>query len=201
MKRKIALLTHLMLALISVSLVGLFPPAGNASGNPSVTTAKEVYTGNLIYVGTSRGAVTAVFTLTIDSYTPDNEVVRLTSDLKEGKQDGLLKAIDNEKRGKIQINSGIGQDINVVWVSVDEEGERRITALSKRWIGTFEARRSTRSLDYPFTYIELFIDEKGKGDGALIPAAKVRAIGDKTIEVENFGIYPARLTNVRRRNK
>ncbi len=201
MKRRTILFTHLMLALISVSLVGWFPPSGNASSNPSVTTAKEVYTGNLIYVGGSRGTVNTTFTLTIDSYTPDDEVLRITSTLKDGGQDALMKSIGSEKRGMIQVGTGLGQDLNAVWVSVGEEGERRITALSRRWIGVFEARRGTRSVDYPYTYIELFVDEKGKGDGGLIPAAKVRTIGDKTIEVENFGIYPARLTNVKRRNK
>jgi hypothetical protein len=200
MKRRITRLTHLILALSFVSLAGVLPQAGNANGNPSVTSAKEVYTGNLIYVGGSRGAVNTTFTLTIDSYTPDNEVIRLTGTLKDGGQDALMKAIGSEKRGSIQIGTGLGQDLNAVWVTVGEEGERRITALSRRWIGVFEARRGTRSLDYPYTYVELFVDEKGKGDGGLIPAAKVRAVGDKTIEVENFGIYPARLTNVKRRN-
>jgi hypothetical protein len=189
-----------MLALSFVSLAGVLPQAGNASGNPSVTTAKEVYSGNLIYVGGSRGAVSTTFTLTIDSYTPDDEVLRITRTLKDGGQDALMKAIGSEKRGMIQVGTGLGQDLNAVWVTIGEEGERRITALSRRWIGVFEARRGTRSMDYPYTYIELFVDEKGKGDGGLIPAAKVRTIGDKTIEVENFGIYPARLTNVKRRN-
>jgi hypothetical protein len=200
MKRPI-LFAYLVLALAAVPLVGLFPQSGNASTNPSVTAFKEVYTGNLVYLGGSRGAVTTTFTMTIDSYTPDADVVRLTKVLADGKQDALLSAIGNQKLGTIQIDTNVGQDINAVWVTTGEEGERKITALSKRWIGVFEARRGTRSLDYPFTYIELFVDEKGKGEGGMIPAAKVRAIGDKNIEVENFGIYPARLTNVRRRNK
>lgn len=201
MKRKITRLTPLLLALISVSFVGLFPHSGNASGNPSMTTAKEVYTGNLIYLGGSRGTVNTTFTLIIDSYTPDNEVMGITRTLKDGGQDALMKSIGSQKRGTIQVGTGLGQDLNAIWVSVGEEGERRITALSRRWIGVFEARRGTRSVDYPYTYIELFVDENGKGDGGLIPAAKVRTIGDKTIEVENFGIYPARLTNVKRRNR
>ncbi|MBI3652195.1 MAG: hypothetical protein HY231_14335 [Acidobacteria bacterium] len=188
------------LAFVALSVNGFLPPWLQASSAPTVTALKEVYTGNLIYIGGSHGVISTTFTLTIDSYTPDSEVVRLTNALKSGGQDALLKAIGNEKRGTIQVNSSLGQDINAVWISTDGEGERKITALSKRWIGTFEARRGTRSLDYPFTYIEVFMDDKGKGDGGMIPAAKVRAIGDKTVEVENFGIYPARLLNITRRN-
>jgi hypothetical protein len=201
MIKKTLLLAPLMLALGSVSLVGLFPQSGNASNTPSATIAEEVYTGNLVYVGGSRGTVTGTFTMRINSYTPDDEVLRLTRLLQDSKQDALLDVIGNRKLGTIQIGTNIGQDINAVWVSTGEEGERKITALSKRWVGFFERRRGTRSIDYPFTYVELFVDERGRGDGGLIPAAKVRALGDKTIEVENFGIYPARLTNIKRRNK
>jgi hypothetical protein len=201
MIKKTLLLAPLMLALGAVSLVGLFPQSGNASNTPSATIAEEVYTGNLVYVGGSRGTVTGTFTMRINSYTPDDEVLRLTRLLQDSKQDALLDVIGNRKLGTIQIGTNIGQDINAVWVSTGEEGERKITALSKRWVGFFERRRGTRSIDYPFTYVELFVDERGRGDGGLIPAAKVRALGDKTIEVENFGIYPARLTNIKRRNK
>jgi hypothetical protein len=201
MSKRPILFAYLMLAFGAVSIVGLLPQPGQASGNASVTAFKEVYTGNLVYLGGSRGAVTTTFTLTIDSYTPDNDVISLTRGLNDGGQDMLMKAIGNQKRGTLQIGENVGQDINAVWSSTDAEGERKITALLKRWIGVFEARRGTRSLDYPFTYVELFIGQKGKGEGGMIPAAKVRSIGDKTIEVENFGIYPARLTNVHLRNK
>jgi hypothetical protein len=201
MMRKTILLAPLLLLLGAVSLVGLLPQSGHAGNTPSTAIAEEVYTGNLVYVGGSRGAITSTFTLRIKRYTPDNEVLRLTRLLKDSGQDALSKALDREDLGNIQIGVNVGQTINAAWVSTGEEGERRITVLAKRWIGTFEQRRGTRSLDYPFTYVELFVDERGRGDGGMIPAAKVRALGDKTIEVENFGIYPARLNNVKRRVK
>ncbi|MEW6128040.1 MAG: hypothetical protein AB1757_13450 [Acidobacteriota bacterium] len=197
MKKKTFLLTHLTIAIGFVTLTAFYPQPGNASNAVATSAAKETYTGNLIYFGGTRGTTTAIFTLTVDSYTPDSEVVGITGALKDGGQDALLKALRKQKRGTLQINSGIGLDINAIWMTTDAEGERQITALAERWIGVFEARRGSRSLDYPFTYIELFIDTKGKGDGGLIPAAKVRYLGEKTIEVENFGIYPARLTNVK----
>jgi hypothetical protein len=199
MKKKFFLFTHLIIALGFVSMIGLYPQTGTATSKVTVPADKETYTGNIIYYGGARGSATATFTLTIDNWTSDEDVLRVTGALKDGGQNALLKAIGKQKRGRIQIASNIGQDINAVWVSTGEEGERKITALAERWIGFFEARRGTRSLDYPFTYIQLFIDERGKGEGEMIPAAKVRYIGERTIEVENFGIYPARLTNIKRR--
>jgi hypothetical protein len=201
MMRKSILLAPLLLAIGAVSLVGLLPQAGHATNPSPAPIAEEVYTGNLVYVGGSRGAITSTFTLRIKRYTPDNEVLRLTRLLQDSGQDAVEKVLDKEDLGNIQIGVNVGQTINAAWVSIGEEGERKITVLSKRWIGTFEQRRGTRSLDYPFTYVELFVDERGRGDGGMIPAAKIRARGEKTIEVENFGIYPARLTNVRRKIK
>jgi hypothetical protein len=40
-------------------------------------------------------------------------------------------------------------------------------------------------------------DRAEKGKGTLIPAARIRFEKDEqTVEVENFGIYPARLVEV-----
>jgi hypothetical protein len=146
-----------------------------------------VYRGNITFIGGPRGAITDFFTLTIESYTPDE-------------RDGLLKAVGKDKRGRMQIGSGLSRDINEVWVAATEEG-RKITVLSERWIGFGELRRGARSVDYPFTYIELYVEDDGKVEGSLIPAARVRFKRDKTIEIENFGIYPARLTNIKQRRK
>lgn len=48
------------------------------------------------------------------------------------------------------------------------------------------------------TYLEIFTEEDGgNGDGSLIPVARVRSSGGNNIETETFGIYPARLTNIK----
>jgi hypothetical protein len=161
-------------------------------------SAREVYTGNIFYFGGPRGTISTNFTLTITGYTPPAEVDSYISILQRGGQDELMKAIDDKKLGTMQIGAQVGRDINAVWVSTDEEEGRKLTILFERWIGFGELRRGARSLDYPFTYVEIYLDEKGNGDGAMIPAARIRHKRGQTIEVENFGIYPARLTNVRR---
>jgi hypothetical protein len=161
---------------------------------------KEVYRGNITYIGGPRGAVTDFFTLTIESYTTDERVQNLLDILKRDGQDGLLKAVGKDKKGTIQIGSRLARDINEVWVAPTEEG-RKITVLAERWLGFGELRRGARSVDYPFMYIELYVEDDGKTEGSLIPAARVRFKRDKTIEVENFGIYPARLVNIKRRGK
>jgi hypothetical protein len=161
-------------------------------------SGKEVYTGNILYFGGPRGTVSTTFTLTITNYTPPAEVDKFVSILQRGGQDDLMKAIHNEKCGTIQLDSQVGRDINAAWISTDEEEGRKLTILFERWVGFGELRRGARSLDYPFTYMELYLDDQGKGEGSLIPAARIRHKKGQTIEVENFGIYPARLSNIRR---
>jgi hypothetical protein len=192
--------TCLTLLLFCISLIALCPQSSNAQGRSVGRSSKEVYRGNIIFIGGPRGAITDFFTLTIESYTPDERVQNLLDVLKRDGQDGLLKAVGKDKRGVMQIGSGLSRDINEVWIAPTEEG-RKITVLSERWLGFGELRRGARSVDYPFTYIELYVEDDGKVEGSLIPAARVKFKRDKTIEVENFGIYPAQLTNLKRRRK
>lgn len=206
MRIKTGIATYLLISLFGASggILWLQPTAAlgqsRGTGSRHEQRGREVYTGNILYLGGPRGSVTTTFTLTIDNLTPDDEVQRFLGALQSGGQDALMKAISKEKRGTIQIGTGLGRDVNAVWVSETEEG-RKITALSERWLGFGELRRGARSLDYPFTYIELFVDDRGRGEGTLIPAARVRFKKGNTIEFENFGIYPARLMNVQLRRK
>jgi hypothetical protein len=161
---------------------------------------REVYRGNIFYIGGTRGASTDFFTLTIDSYTPDQEVQRMLGSLQNGGQDELRKQLGNPKRGTIQIGNRLSRDLQAVWVTQTDEG-RKIFALAERWMGFGELRRGSRSVDYPFTYIELSLEDDKKIEGELFPASRVRAKKNMTLEVENFGIYPARLTNIKQTRK
>lgn len=201
MNSKAKRIMQISLALICLSAATAGREASIEGESAVAPTAKQVYEGNIIYFGGPRRSTVTTFRMTVDSFTSDAEVARLGEILKSGGQDALLKEISKEKRGTIQIGTQLGRDLNAVWVSEGPEGERKITGLSERWIGISETRRGARSLDYPFTFVELYIESNGKGDGELIPAAKVRVRSAKTWEVENFGIYPARLTEVRGRTR
>jgi hypothetical protein len=196
MNKRIAQMSCLLFSLVSLLIPTLPPSTVNAQDRSTRRSGREVYRGNIIYIGGARTA-TEFFTLTINTWSQENDVQTILTALRNGGQSELRKAIGDEKRGTIQLGNRIGLDLNALWISEDEEG-RRIYALAERWVGFGELRRGARSTDYPFTYIELYVDDNGKGEGTLIPAARVRAKRGRTIEVENFGIYPARLTNVRR---
>ena len=171
----------------------LLLPAGSLARVPQ---GQRSYSGNVFYFGGPRGADATNFTLTITSLTPPDEVDKIVSTLKSDGQNGLMKFIGKQKRGYLQVGTQLARDVNAVWITDEPEG-RKITVVFERWLGWAEVRAGARSLDYPFTYMEIFLDQKGKGEGTLIPAAKVRAKSADSLEVENFAIYPARLTNVK----
>jgi len=199
MIRKITTLTSLLLVLLLVAPANVVLQPTGAQRTSQGRPGKEVYRGTIVYIG-GPSTFTDFFTLTIDSYTPDAEVRRLTEILGREGQDDFWKTVTKEKRGSIQIGSRLARDINAVWVTNTDEG-RKISALAERWLGFGELRRGSRSLDYPFTYIELFVQQDGDVEGTLFPAARLRSKRDNTIEVENFGIYPARLTNIKKKRR
>ena len=163
----------------------------------SSANAKEVYTGTVIGVGGPLGGVSRPFTLEIDGYTSKAEGSRAVAVLAEGGQDRLLKELEGKRRGYFSLGGQLGRDLNFVQETRTADGRRRITILFARWMNLYELRTGARTEDYPLSYVELFIDAKGKGEGTFIPAARVYF--DKkngNLDLENCGIYPARLAGV-----
>ena len=76
------------------------------------------------------------------------------------------------------------------------EGGRRIFLLTDRRINYWEAASGSRTLDYPFTLIELQLDRNDTGMGKLNIAAKITGSEDSVIEIEDFAAQPVRLNNV-----
>ncbi len=184
-------------------LLTLFSSTSQADpNNDAPRLAREEYTGTIQGVGGSMGGISRPFTLVIDSYTSNAEATRAVQILESQGQDGLQKEIGKQKLGTFAVSGQLGRDLNFVQES-QGAGGRRVTILFERWLNMFEVRYGTRSEDYPFTYIELFVDRSGKGEGTIIPAARIYF--DKKqqnqLNVESFGIYPARLSGVKLRNK
>lgn len=164
-----------------------------------MAAGKEVYTGTAVAIGGQLGGRSRSFTLEITGRTSDDEAQRDFQILRSDGQDDLMKAIGGKKLGTFAFTGQLGHDLNFVREEQTEEGDRKITILFERWLNFFEVRRGARSQDYPFTYIELYIDEKGKGEGSLIGLARVYfdKKNPNNLDVENFGTYPARLMGVR----
>jgi hypothetical protein len=182
------------LVLLATLVLLCFAPSINAQG-------EEVYTGTIVGVGGRLGGVTRPFTLTLNGHTADSAAERAVATLAEGGQDRLLSLIRDNNLGRFSIGGQVGREVNFVVEEKMSNGDRKIIILFERWMDLYEVRYGSRSTDYPFSYVELIVDRQGHGQGTFIPAARVRFNKKNEVEVENFGIYPARLSGVRRRDR
>ncbi len=160
--------------------------------------SRTVLTGTVLSYGTGYNTrvSTNTFTLYINGLTNEAETKRLLSVLERDGQDDVLSAIKDKNLGSFSVGRQIGRTVNFVRVH-DIDGKKRIRIAFERWLGIAELRGGYRSVDYPFSYIELFIDPRtGKGEGTFIAAARIRFRNDQ-VEVEDFGTYPSRLLNVK----
>jgi hypothetical protein len=183
MKRTILLL---LLALV---------PAAIAAQEATTLTGTVLTYGN----GLNTRSQTRTFTLRIKGETSDAEARRLVGILQDRGQDKLLDEIRNNDLGTLSIGGNVGQTVNAVRID-RVDGKTRLRAVLERWIGFGELRGGYRSLDYPFSYVELIIGPGGKGEGTYFGAAKIRFKSDQ-IEVEDFGVFPGRILNVRVRGR
>lgn len=170
--------------------------------------ARATYTGTVVSYGTGRNVrtTTNTFTLDINGTTSESDINRYLSVLQEGGQDDLLKAIDDNELGRFSVGARVGRPINAVMIDTID-GRQRIRAVYERWLNFGELRGGYRSVDYPFGYIELFIDPRtGRGEGSLIEAAQIRWKRDRrsnqyVVEIENFATYPSKLLGVVQRSR
>lgn len=189
--------------MMQLSFAALLAVALSTFSASSTLAQADIYEGSTVtgtvisFGGRGRlGSRSGNFRLIIRNYTSRSEVERLNDALRSG-QDGLLNAISGMSAGQIQIGSGVGVPANVIFAEPHGNGETKITVIYQRYLGFSELRYGTRSADYKFGYAELFIRRNGNGQGTLIGAAKIRLRGGNTWEVEDFGIYPARLMGLR----
>lgn len=182
---------------VLVIVVVLCCLALSAAPSQSEPNGNERITGTFVSMSGRTSGRSRPFMVTINRYTPPNEIREMNEALSSGGQDELLKVMTKRDVGRVQIGTGVGVRANAVIVDPWENGGRKITVLYERWLQFFELRYGTRSRDYPIGYAEMYLDRNGRGQGTLIPAARVRLRGGNTWEVEDFGVFPARLLGLR----
>ena len=137
----------------------------------------------------------------INGYSTTQDAERLHAALVDGGSKALLKVLSKMKSmGRIEREGTVGNyDFKLILSKPTATG-RHIYAVADRPIGFLEEYFSTRSKDYPFGILELDLkedNEKEKGEGTLIYAAKVRVVSGDKVEIENLSFAPIRLLGVR----
>jgi hypothetical protein len=187
-------------ALTAVLLLAL-AVSTRAQNGEQTTGGREEFSAVALSGGGPRSdAVAAQLDITIERWSTEADRQRLLSTLGKG-QTAMLEALrDLPRVGSIRQPGNLGWDLHYAHQMRGEDGGRRIFLATDRPIGIWETMNNARTVDYPFTFIELHVDRHGDGVGKLSRATKVTASEDgRFVHLENWEHQPVALTQVRRR--
>lgn len=179
---------HVVAAFGVLLLVGSAAIAQQQSGGPEDISAAVIANNEL---GSGIGTVQ----IHITRWSTDADRTRLLTVLRESGPQALLKELQNMPSvGTIRTPNSVGYDLHYARQAPVGDG-RRIVIATDRPVGFIEATNQGRTLDYPFTLIQMQLDKSGKGTGSMSYATKIVA-NDDIIELEDIASSPFKLTNV-----
>lgn len=132
----------------------------------------------------------------INRWSTESERERLVTTLqKQGSRALLMELQDLRSVGTIRTPDSLAYDLRYAHQAPAADGGRQIVIATDRPISFWEAANNARTLDYPFTVIQMLFGPDGKGKGTMSYATRIRAYG-KIIELENFSTAPIMLNEI-----
>ena len=157
---------------------------------------KEEFTAVAIANNTVQSGAGTVL-MSVDRWSTAAERDRLVETLLNKGPRALLDALqDTRPVGRIRTPDSIGYDLHYAFQTPGEDGGRRIVIATDRPIGFWEAYDQPRTIDYPFTIVQMQIGADGRGTGTLSEFTKVIAY-ENNIFLENFANAPVMLTEIK----
>jgi hypothetical protein len=150
-------------------------------------------------VNMNRGAAGTV-EIAVERWSSDAERDKLMSVMMNQGPDKLLDVLQGlPRKGFLRTPGTVGWDIHFARRMPGKDGGERVVLITDRRIGFWEAANQPRSIDYPFTFIELRLNNDGEGEGKISLATKIIADKENNIvTLENYDIQPVMLTHVKR---
>ena len=165
-------------------------------GQPPLPLRLSAFAVNMSNVGPT-GATR--IDITIQRWSTDAERQGLLTTFAEKGPDKLLDALQDAKSvGRVNAPGNLGWDLRYARYHALPDGGSRIVILTDRRVEFWEARNQPRTIDYPFTLIDLRLKADGTGEGKASVATKI-TYNKKTnaVELENYASEPVRLNNVK----
>ncbi|HXO43624.1 MAG TPA: hypothetical protein VN999_19410 [Thermoanaerobaculia bacterium] len=168
-------------------------------GLPEKFTAFAVNLGTTVTPGPGpRPGKSAIVQITIDRWSTEGERDRLVAALQKSEQTLLetLQALPTV--GSIRTPDTIAWYLHYAHQNIAPDGSRHIFIATDRPIHFWEEYYRTHSVNYPFTLIEMQVDQNGHGQGKLLFASRIIAKpGERRIEIENYATEAVMLEDVR----
>jgi hypothetical protein len=201
---------RLVFALVAavVALTAAIPEISAQNAAVEEFTAFAINTNTRMTGGPGANRpTTATLTIRIERWSTAEEREALTAILKEQPDvnranQALQRALQQmPATGRIRESNTLGWDLRYAQQSPLPDGGRRLVIATDRPIGLWEARNQPRTIDFPFTILEMRLDKNNQGEGKML--ADTRLIVDQatnTLVLENYDLFPVRLNQIRRRN-
>jgi hypothetical protein len=196
---------------IAVAVLGSAGAAQNKPASPNsspnalpVPFSLRAFAVNMSNIGPGNAGV---IEFKVEKWSTAAERDRVISTMVEKGPNELLNVLqDMPSHGRMRFpnymgrdpnNWRLGWDLRYTWNTPLPEGGNRIILALDRYMSFQEVRNQPRTVDYPFTLIEVRLNKDGKGQGKMAYATKIRFDKDKkTIELENYSSEPVRLNEV-----
>ena len=163
--------------------------------------ALERYVALAVNLGGTPGPTGAgTVEITIDNWSTDAQRDQLMKVLIDKGPEKLLDTLQKMPRvGSIRTPNSIGYDLHYARKNPLDEGGDQIVLATDRYIGFWEASNRPRTVDYPFTLIEMRVAKDGVGEGKMSLFTKITYDKKKNqVVLEDYGSQPVLLTQVRR---
>jgi hypothetical protein len=198
-----------LLAFCALALAGaiLREPLVRAAQEPALKLPVRLTTWAVSMSNVATGK-NAVIDINITRWSTPAERQTLITAFQEKGQDGLLRALQKTKAtGRFRIPGWMGPDpmgwrlgwdLHYAWHQPSEDGGHRLLIATDRQMSFEELRNQPRTVDYPFTLIEIRLNKDGEGEGKAAVATQIKMDKKKnTIELENYSTEPVRLNQVK----
>jgi len=160
----------------------------------------ERYKAYAVNLSTQELGPPTMVDIVIERLSSDAEEARLVEAFQKS-SDALLTELQaiRPRAGYIQLPGETGWDIRYANKAKGEDGGWQIVVLTDRRIGFQEAADRPRTIDYPFTLIEMRVNDDGVGEGRASVYTKITWDAEtRTLELENYGSEPVRLQQLKR---
>jgi hypothetical protein len=195
----------LLAAALSSSVVRGQTPAAGGLTLPLKMTAWAINMSN-----TATGA-NGIVEIRITKWSTADERKALIGVFLDKGQDGLLRSLEKiDAHGRIRLpgamgtgpassQASLGNDLRYAWHTKLPDGGDRIVIATDRIISFREQANQPRTVDYPFTFIQIHLPKGGgEGEGKLAYATKLSFDKKKNnVEMENYGTEPVRLNQIK----
>jgi hypothetical protein len=185
---------HSLGVLTIVALVGAGSLAAAASADAPVS-----YSARVVNFEEPMGRASGLIQIRVTRWSSDAERDDLTNALLTGGQAGLLGAVSKlPEAGVLRTPGTAGYPFRYARRIQSAAGDETILIVIDRPIGFAEFRQGWQTRDYPFTVVELTLNDEGEGQGRLLPATRLEADpATRDISFEQYSATAMRLQGVR----